>query len=216
VSLPPFFEPDFFEPALDLLVDEVLLEAAAARFVEPELFFAEDFVPVDFEPPRADEVDFFEAVERAPDFAADFAPPLAADLEADDLEADDLDAPFAEAFEDVRAVPLEALLEALLEAPLEAPLAAPLEALLEAPFVPVFDADLEALFFAPPLFAEDFAAPLEAPPEDFFAPVFFEDEAPLLAEDFVPFLALDEELLDPLFLAGPGVADPPDEPVLLV
>jgi hypothetical protein len=33
--LPPFFEPGFLDPALDRFVDEVLLDAAAARFVEP-------------------------------------------------------------------------------------------------------------------------------------------------------------------------------------
>ena len=79
---PPFFEPDLREPVPDRLVDEVLLDAAAARF-EP-LFFADDLVP-DFEPPRA-EADFL-APERALDREADFEPLLRAPPFAEDFDA---------------------------------------------------------------------------------------------------------------------------------
>jgi hypothetical protein len=163
-------EPDLRDPVLDLFVDEVLLDAAAARFV-PELFFADDLVP-DFEPPRADE-DFF-APERALDRVADFEPLFEADLEPP-LEADLVD--FEPALDD-----LEDDFEALLFAPL----------LLD---------DLEALFLAPPA--------------DFFAPLFLVDEVLLLAEDLVPFLAPDEDPLEPLFREGEEVEEPPEEPLVL-
>ena len=163
--MPPFFEPDFREPPLDLFVEEVLLDAAAARLVEPEPFLAEDLVPADFAPPRAEDADFLAPDERALDSEPDFEPPFAVDLEAD----------------------------------------------LEAAFEPDFD----ALFF-PPLFADDFFEALfEAPPEDLFAAVFFEDEAPLFAEDFVPFRELDEPLEPPRFVEL-EVVEPPDEPALFV
>jgi hypothetical protein len=160
------------DPALDLFVDEVLLEAAAARFV-PEPFLADDLVP-DFEPPRADE-DFFAPDERALDREADFEPLFEADLEPP-LEADlvDFEPALDEGLED----------------------------------------DFEALFFAP-LLVEDFEALFRAPPADFFAPLFLADEALLLAEDLVPFRALDEEPLEPLFREGEEVDEPPEEPLVL-
>lgn len=161
-------EPDLRDPALDRFVEEVLLEAAAARFV-PELFFADDLVP-DFEPPRADE-DFFAPAERALDRVADFEPLFEADLEPP-LEADLVD------------------------------------------FEPALDVDFEALLFAP-LLLEDLEALFLAPPADFFAPLFLADEVLLLAEDLVPFLAPDEDPLEPLFREGEEVEEPPDEPLVL-
>ena len=181
-SLPPFLEPDFREPALDRFVDEVLLDAAAARFVEPEPFLAVDLVPADFAPPRAEEADFLDPDDRVPDLEAVFEPPFDEDLEVD----------------------------------LEAPFEAPFEAAFEAAFEEDFEEDFAALFLAPPLFADDFAAPLEVPPADFFAALFFEDEAPLFAEDFVPFLEPDDELLEPPLFAGLEVVEPPEEPVVFV
>jgi hypothetical protein len=171
-SLPPFLEPDLRDPVLDLFVDEVLLEAAAARFV-PELLLADDLVP-DFEPPRADE-DFFAPDERALDRVADFEPLFEADLEPP-READLVD------------------------------------------FEPALDEDLEddfeALLFALPLL-EDLAALFLAPPADFFAPLFLADEVLLLAEDLAPFLAPDEDPLEPLFREGEEVDEPPEEPLVL-
>jgi hypothetical protein len=83
--------------ALDFLVEDVLLEAAAARFVPP--FFA-DFLAADFTPPRADErADFLATVFFAPVFLAAvffaagfraalfFAAPLFVALFADDFAA---------------------------------------------------------------------------------------------------------------------------------
>ena len=159
---------DLRDPVLDRFVEEVLLEAAAARFV-PELFFADDLVP-DFEPPRTDE-DFFAPAERALDRAADFEPLFEADLEPP-LEADLVD------------------------------------------FEPALDVDFEALLFAPLLLA-DLEALFLAPPADFFAPVFLADEVLLLAEDLVPFLAPDDDPLEPLFREGEEVEEPPDEPLVL-
>jgi hypothetical protein len=157
-------EPDLREPALDRFVDEVLLDAAAARF-EPELFFAEDLVP-DFEPPRA-EADFL-APERALDREADFEPLFEAD--------------FVPLFDEDRDVPFEAVL----------------------------DEDFEPLLRAPP-FAEDF----DALRVDFFAPLFLEEEAPLRAEDLVPFRD-PEELLEPPLFEDVEDVDPPEELVVFV
>jgi hypothetical protein len=154
------------EPVLDRFVEEVLLDAAAARF-EPVLFFADDLVP-DFEPPRA-EADFLAPV-RALDREADFEPLFEADFDPV-LDEDLVDF-----------------------------------------FAPVLDEDL-ALLLRAPLFADDFDA-LREEPEDFFAPLFLEDEAPLRAEDFVPFLAPDVERFAPPLLAGVEVVDPPEELVL--
>jgi hypothetical protein len=161
-SLPPFREPDLRDPALDLFVEEVLLEAAAARFV-PELFLADDLVP-DFEPPRAD--DFFAPDERALDREADFEPLFDADLEPL-LEADLVD------FEPA----LDEDFEALFFAPL---LVEDLEALFLAPpadfFAPLFLADEVALLAAdlvPFLPLEELLEPLfregeevDEPPEE--------------------------------------------------
>jgi hypothetical protein len=85
----------------------------------------------------------------------------------------------------------------------------------EAPLAPVLEVVFDALFLAPPLFALDFDAVFLAPPEDVFAALFFDDEAPLLADDLVPFLALDEEPLAPLFLDVVEVPEPPEEPAAL-
>ena len=179
---PPFFELDRLDPALDRLVDEVLLEAAAARFVPPALFFAEERVPADFEPPRADEVDFF-AAERVPVLLPAFEAP----------REEDLAVPFADDFDALRP--------------------------------PAFEPDLlldrAALFFAPPLLAEDLAAPLVPVPEDFFAPPFlappfFADEVPRFALDLVPFLAPEDVLLElPLFVEV-VLVPPPDMSVAFV
>lgn len=197
--LPPFFEPDFLDPALDRFVDEVLLDAAAARFVEPAVFFADDFLPAAFVPPRADEDDFFDAAVERPVFEADFAPPRAEDFEA----PADLEPPFDDFLEDV----FEADLVDVRDVPFEAP--------FEAFLAPVFEAAFDAPFLAPPLFADDLDAVFFAPPEDVFAALFLDDEAPLLVDDLVPFFALDEELLVPLFLDVVEVAEPPEEPAVL-
>jgi hypothetical protein len=152
-------EPDLRDPVLDRFVEEVLLEAAAARFV-PELFFADDLAP-DFEPPRAD--DFFAPAERVLDRVADFEPLFEADLEPP-LEADLVD--FVPALDD----DLDDDFEALLFAPL---LLEDLAALFLAPpadfFAPVFLAD-EVL-----LLAEDLV-PFRAPDEDPLEPLFREGE----------------------------------------
>jgi hypothetical protein len=184
---PPFFELDRLDPVLDRLVDEVLLEAAAARFVPPEPFFAEERVLADFEPPRADVVDFFEA-ERVPVLLPVFEPP----------RDEDLAVPFADDF----------------------------DALRPPAFEPVLLLDRAALFFAPPLLAEDLAAPLVPVLEDFFALLFlappflappvFADEVPRFALDLVPFLAPEDELLELLLFPEVVVVPPPDMSVVFV
>jgi hypothetical protein len=194
-----FFEPPFFED--ERLVDEVLLEAAAARFVEPP-FLAEDR-DADFVPPRADE--------RAEDF--------------DDERALDFDPVF------LAAVRLVADLVPLFFAPvfLAAVFLAP--DFLAADFVPLFFAAdlvpdffaadfvplfLAAVFLAPDFFAAVFFAPDFVPlflAADFFAPDFF--AAVFFAPDLLlDFLLLFEPLRELLFFAEP-VVDPLDVPALV-
>ena len=195
-SLPPFFELDRRD-VLDRLVDEVLLVAAAARFVLPAPFFAEERVPADFVPPRADEVDFFEA-ERAPVLAPAFVPAREADLVVP--LADDFDAPRAPAFDPDLVVDRAALFFA--PPPRVDDLAAPL-------------APVDADFFAPPFFAPPFlAAPFFAPPV--FAALFLADEVPRFAADLVPVLLPEDERFAPPLFAGLVVVEPPDISVAFV
>ena len=208
----------------DFLVEEVRLDAAAARFVEPDELrdlepelFDPELLAEDFTAPRlelreagflAPERDEPELERDEDDFAADFLAPdfdpdLAEDLEPDeDFEPDeDLDADFALVFlaEDFPAEDFPADLEA----------------------------DFAAVFFAVVFLAAVFLAPDLAPdlaldlPEDFeddveadFAAVFFAADflAPDLPEDFAPDLPLDE-LRELLFFADLLVLVAPVSPV---
>lgn len=205
----------------DFLVEEVRLDAAAARFVEPDELrdlepelFDPELLAEDFTAPRlelreagflAPERDEPELERDEDDFAADFLAPdlepelLAEDLEPDedfepeDFEPEDLDADFALVF-----------------------LAEDFPADLEADFAAVFLAVvfLAAVFlapdFEPDLLPEDFEDEVEAD----FAAVFFAPDflAPDLPEDFAPDLPLDE-LRELLFFADLLVLVAPVSPV---
>jgi cell division protein FtsW (lipid II flippase) len=177
-----------FEPTVpDFLVEDVRLDAAAARCVLPELFFAA-VLPEErddvLEPPRADDraADFFED-EREADLPADFAVVFLAVV--------------------FLAV---VFLAAVFLAPDFAALFLAVVFLAAVFLAAVF---LAPLFFEAALFVLLAAVFLAAV---FFAPLFF---APDLAADFVPpFFPLDERRA--LLFFAVVDADPPAPPALLI